>query len=244
MNKFALILTIISGFSTLLGYFIIYTKSNRVEEKIVFFLSFSLGIMCIISLFELLPSSVLKLIDEYNILLGIILSFLTFYLGYLTIYMIDHNLKNECNLKRIGVLNLISLVVHNLPEGMIVYMSANNSLNLGIKMCLAIMFHNIPEGIAISIPLFYSNESRERVFLCVLIASLSEPLGALLSYIAFKNIISNQIIISFIQIFTAGLMISLSLNKILREVIKYNKNRCIIYGVVLSMLISIILIFL
>ena len=101
------------------------------------------------------------------------------------------------------------------------------------------MLHNIPEGIAISIPLYYSGVGRKKTCFYTLLSGLSEPVGALLAYILLKNFISD-IFLSFVLIFVAGLMISLSLNDILKEVKSYRDNKHMIIGFLLAIVIFII----
>ena len=228
MNN-GLILSLISGLSTIIGSIFIFIKYKRVGELINFFLSFSIGIMIMISLFELMPSSIPIIMNKYSYL-GVILIIQTFVLGYLTVFMINKYLDNENSLYRIGIISFITLVMHNIPEGIIVYMSTFTNSKLCFKLVLSIILHNIPEGILISLPLYYSKKSRGYALLMTLISGLSEFVGALLSYMFFGRGISDSLL-SFILLFVSGLMISLSLNEILKQ-IKYNKY--MLYGSILS----------
>ena len=234
-----LLLSFISGISTLLGSVFIFIKIRRVEEFNTFFLSLSMTIMVLISIFDLLPNSIIKLINNYKIFYGLILISLTFILGYLTIYVIEKKINSDSNLYKIGILSFISLIIHNFPEGIAVFISAYNNIHIGYKMCIAIMLHNIPEGISISLPLYYSGIKKRRVVLLTLISGLSEPIGALLSYFFLKEYI-NELLLSFILIFVSGLMISLSINEIYKE-IKYNNKKYIFSGILTSILILILL---
>ena len=78
--------------------------------------------------------------------------------------------------------------------------------------------------------MYYGGESRGRTVKMTLISGLSEPLGALLSYIFLKDIISN-VLLSYILIFVSGLMISLSFNDMLKEILKYNNKLYMIIGI-------------
>ena len=86
---------------------------------------------------------------------------------------------------------MIVLIFHNLPEGIATFVSSYHDINLGLKLGLAIMLHNIPEGISIAIPIFYSTKSKIKAFRATLISGLSEPLGALLAFIFFKNYVND-----------------------------------------------------
>ena len=235
------ILSLLSGLSTLLGCIFIYIKVNRIGEYIVLFLSISMSTMIMISLFDLLPTSIMTILNEYGVFYGLIISILVFLLGYLIIDFLNNKISNNNSLYNIGIISMISLILHNLLEGLAVFMSAFNSIKLGIKMFLAIMLHNIPEGISISIPLYFSGESRGRVVALTLLSGLSEPLGALLSYIFLKDHINN-LILSYILIVVSGLMISLSINDIYKEIKTYNYNNKMYHGLILGVILSIIVI--
>ena len=116
---------------------------------------------------------------------------------------------------------MISLMLHNFPEGIAVFMSSYVNIKVGYKLFLAIILHNIPEGISIAVPLYYSKRSRGLAIKYTFISGIAEPIGALLSCIFLKKYINN-IIISFILIFVSGLMFSLSINEIYKEIKKYN----------------------
>ncbi len=233
-----LLLSLLAGLSTLIGGLFIFIRTNKVGEFITLSLSLSLGIMISISILDLIPMSVPIILNNYGVIYGIIISFLTFLLGYLFIYILEKRIKNNnSNLYKIGIISMISMILHNFPEGIAVFMSAYTNLNLGIKMCAAIMLHNIPEGIAISIPLYYSGESRGSVIKKTLISGISEPIGALLSYIFLSRVI-NKLFLSFILIFVSGLMISLSINNILKELIKIGITKYIIIGIIISVVIA------
>ena len=237
-----LLLSLLAGLSTLIGGLFIFIRTNKVGEFITLSLSLSLGIMISISILDLIPMSVPIILNNYGVIYGIIISFLTFLLGYLFIYILEKRIKNNnSNLYKIGIISMISMILHNFPEGIAVFMSAYTNLNLGIKMCAAIMLHNIPEGIAISIPLYYSGESRGSVIKKTLISGISEPIGALLSYL-FLNRVINELLLSYILLFVSGLMISLSINNILKELLKNNNIKYIILGIIISIVFALFII--
>jgi ZIP family zinc transporter len=233
-----LILSLIAGLSTVLGSLFILLKINKVGEFITFSLSLSFTIMILVSVVDLLPNSVKTIVDHYKLIYGVILSFLTFLLGYLSINRLNKRIeeKSTSTLYKIGVLSMISLMMHNFPEGIAVFMSAYSDMNIGIKLCIAIMLHNIPEGIVISVPLHYSGVSRAKTIKYTLISGLAEPLGAILCYILLRKYI-NDVLLSYILVFVAGLMINLSLNEILKEIINYNKKTYILYGIVVGIVL-------
>lgn len=237
---FPLILSFIAGISTIIGTIFIFLNVRKVGEFIVFSLSFSLGIMVLISLFDLIPSSYIVIINNYGFIYGIIIFILVFLLGFQSVKLINDKIKsNSSSLYKIGILSLISLVLHNFPEGIAVFMGAVTNRSIGIKLCLAIMLHNIPEGIAISVPLYYGGISKTKTFIYTLLSGLSEVVGALLAYFILKDFI-NEVVLSYVLVFVSGLMISLSINDMLKEVIKYKRIKYMFYGIISSIILFII----
>ncbi len=242
-DLFPLLLSFIAGISTVLGSLFILFRIKKVGEFVVFSLSFSLGIMTLISLFDLIPSSYPVIINNYGFIYGIIIFILVFLLGYQSVKLINDRIKdNDSSLYKIGILSMISLVLHNFPEGIAVFIGALTNTSIGIKLCIAIMLHNIPEGIAISVPLYYSGVEKKKVFMYTLLSGLSEPVGALLAYVILKDFI-NEVFLSVVLVFVSGLMISLSLNDILREIKKYNKFKYMIYGLLISFVVFCVTLF-
>jgi ZIP family zinc transporter len=150
------------------------------------------------------------------------------------------NKKNSGEeLYKLGILNMLVLVSHNIPEGFITFLSSYYDTSLGLKIALTIFIHNVTEGISIAVPIYYGTNSRKKALFVTLIASLSEPLGGLLSLILFKNYISD-ILISIILIGVATLMINLSIIKIYPEINKYKTKLSIILGTIIGSLFIIL----
>ena len=240
----SLLMSFIAGVSTVVGSVFIFFKPKKVGETIVFSLSFSMGIMILVSLFDLIPSSLKGIISNYGFYFGVLIFILVFLLGYQSVRLIHDKISdNNGSLYKIGILSMISLILHNFPEGIAVFLGTLTNRTLGFKLCLSIMLHNIPEGILISMPLYYSGVGKKRVVLATLLSGLSEPLGALISYFLFRNFI-NGVFLSFVLTFVAGLMISLAINDVLNEIKDYNNFRYMFYGLFCSLIIFSITFFL
>ena len=127
---------------------------------------------------------------------------------------------------------MITILLHNIPEGIATFLISNINIKIGINIAIAIAMHNIPEGISIAIPIYYSTKSKKKAFYYTLIAALAEPLGALLSHIFLKNIINN-IILGILFSLIGGIMLEISLKVLLPNTKKYNeKSRTIIFFII------------
>ena len=233
------LITLIAGLSTSLGIIFTFIKSKNINKYICICLSFAIGVMILLSIKELIPNSI-KYLLKYSKNKSIIAFFIIIPIFiYFLIKKLNKGLKNGNTLYRVGVVNTLTLILHNTLEGIVTFMTSITNYKLGLKLGLAIMAHNIPEGICISIPIYYVTNNRKRAFIYTLIAGLSEFLGALLIYIIFKKYI-NLIIINIMLYIIGILMIIISLIEILPEVLKYNNKIWILEGILLSLFILLI----
>ena len=250
MNNFfyAFLISTLAGLSTLIGSLFIFIKVKNINKFISISLSFSAIVMILICVFDLIPSSFFNLLFKFKFI-GLILSIISFLTGVLLITVFNRITKRleekGSSLYKLGIISAIVLIIHNIPEGIITFLTSGNNINLGIKIAIAITLHNIPEGICISVPIYYSTKSYKKAFTTTLISGLSEPLGAILAYLFLYKYITNDIL-SIIFIFVAGIMINLGINDILKESIIYSKNnnKYIYYGFIIGIiffLISIII---
>ena len=210
---------------------IIPTYFNKIsQDKIINkSLSFSLGVMLTISLISLIPEAI-SYQNQINTV-TIIITLIFVVLGIILSQLIDNfiNTKiNNNNLYKLGIISIIALILHNIPEGITTYLTTTTNYKLGLKLSLAIALHNIPEGISIAIPLFYSTNNRKKAFFLTLISGLSEAFGTLLAYLFIKEV--NSLVMSFILAITAGIMIQISLYELYPNIKQYkNKNTTYLY---------------
>jgi len=239
MNNFisSFILTSMAGLSTIIGFFIIFLPFNK-DKIIAFSLAFSSSVMFTISIIDLIPSSSAYL-NNYNVIFKVLLIMFFLILGICMSNYISHKVDNDNNLKKIGIVSLIAIILHNIPEGIITFMVSGVNLSLGIELAIAIGMHNIPEGVSIAIPLYYATNKKLKTFIIVLIAGLSEVVGALICFIFLKNII-NDFFIGIIFSIISGIMINISLTELLPGALSYQNKKLVTIGLVLGSLVMII----
>ena len=225
-NIYPFLISFLAGISTLIGFLFIFIKVKNINKFISISLSFSALIMILISIFDLIPNSFFNIIYKYKFI-GLILVILSFLLGICLIYIFNHLTKyleeKGSSLYKLGIISAIVLMLHNIPEGIITYITSDSNIKLGIKIASAIAFHNIPEGICIAIPIYYSTKSYLKAFIYTFISGISELFGAIISYLFLYKYLNNTIL-NLIFIFVAGIMINLAINDILKESIKYSNN--------------------
>lgn len=239
----ALIITTIAGLSTVIGGCIVFFKIKNKEKFISFCLSFSLSVMITISIIDLLPSSFIELNSNFSLIKSIIITVVLFMVGAILVSILDRNIKvnksKDSNLFKLGILNMIALMLHNFPEGIATFMTSYSDLSIGVSLSFAIMMHNIPEGISIAVPLYYSTGKKGRGILYTFISALAEPLGAIIAFLFLKEYI-NMLTISYVLIIVAGIMITISINELFPEAIKYNESKQIKLGMLLGVVVILI----
>ena len=221
---YSFIITLFAGLSTLIGIIPCLLKEKYKENIIITSLSFSSGVMLTISLISLIPESY-TLLRETNQIPSTIIK-LAFYiiLGIIISTTINHKIESKDTLYKLGIVSIITIILHNIPEGIATYISSSQDKSLGLKLAFAIALHNIPEGISIAIPIYYSTKSLKKATIYTLISGLSEFIGALITYIFLKNYITSTLLTLTLGI-TAGIMINISLKELLPNSLSYKKNR-------------------
>eukprot|EP00326_Haptolina_ericina_P019371 CAMPEP_0181181892 /NCGR_PEP_ID=MMETSP1096-20121128/7583_1 /TAXON_ID=156174 ORGANISM="Chrysochromulina ericina, Strain CCMP281" /NCGR_SAMPLE_ID=MMETSP1096 /ASSEMBLY_ACC=CAM_ASM_000453 /LENGTH=320 /DNA_ID=CAMNT_0023270433 /DNA_START=123 /DNA_END=1085 /DNA_ORIENTATION=- len=63
-----------------------------------------------------------------------------------------------------GMMAMVSISLHNIPEGIAVYLTCLKGVKSGLPLAIAMAFHNIPEGMAVAGPLFAATKSKKKAF--------------------------------------------------------------------------------
>lgn len=231
--EFSFLITSIAGLSTMLGMIPIFLKIKNKDNIINASLSFASGVMLSVSIFSLLPESLNLLGDKYNGKGIFVVVLLFVIIGIFLASFIDKIFKNIDNkLYKLGIINCIALMLHNIPEGILTFSTTTVNVSLGITLALSILFHNIPEGISISIPIYYSTNSKFKAFLYTFISGFSEILGAVITYIFLYKYIDNSFI-GVVLSLTIGIMSYISLQELLPTAINYkNKKITILFFII------------
>lgn len=231
------LLTFFAGFSTLIGTLLIFFKTKKENIIISSSLAFASGVMLSVSITDLIPESLSLLSGNSSI--SICLSSLLFIIiGIIFSMLIDFYLPTEFNnnnLYKLGIISMLAIILHNIPEGIATFLTANKDISLGVSLAIAITLHNIPEGISIAVPIYYSTKRKSKAILYTFISALSEPFGALLAFIFFKNIITDNIM-GYLLSFIAGIMLHISLCELLPNSFKYKKKKHTIFFFILGIL--------
>lgn len=220
----AFILTIIAGFSTMVGTLIIFFRYKNYNKIIVASLSFAASVMICLSICDLVPESINMLSNYFNSFITCLFCLLFMIVGIIISMIIDNKIHNYDKLYKVGIISMIAIIIHNIPEGIATFVATTSDVNLGLSLTLAIALHNIPEGIAISVPIYYATKSKKKVLLYTFISAISEPFGALITFLFLRKFITIKIL-GFLFAIIAGIMLQISFCELLVSSKSYGLNR-------------------
>lgn len=239
MNEYIypLLISFIAGIATIIGNLLLFINLKYKEFLISFALGLSFSVMFLISVLDLIPEGLRYGLGEVGESLRLfIFSLILLLFGYIIVVLIERKIKSNDSLYKIGVLSMISLLIHNIPEGILCALTSSVDIKMGLKFSLIIMIHNIPEGICISLPIYYATKSKLKALFYTLISSMGEFIGAILALILLRPILSNMMLY-IILVLVAGIMISLSVFKILKEGLLYKRYKYLICGIILGIVV-------
>lgn len=216
--------TLIASFSTLIGFIPVLFNIKNTKNIINASLSIAAGVMISVSLTSLLPESI-ELLSIYNNPINTILIVISFaILGLFMIKFLNIFLEKIDNkLYKLGIINMLALMIHNIPEGILTFATMTHDQKLGITIVFMIICHNIPEGISISIPIYYSTKSKFKAFIYTFISGISEFMGALLTYLFLYKYINNYFIGILLSLII-GIMIYIPIYELLPNTKNYNNK--------------------
>lgn len=129
----------------------------------------------------------------------------------------------EKQIERMGILTAITIFLHNIPEGLITFMTATHDYDLGMIIAFAIAIHNIPEGISVAMPILYASKNKKKAFGYSFLSGFAEPIAAVLCALFLWPFLTDMIIGGMV-VFTAGIMVYISLDEILPNAHRYCTN--------------------
>ena len=222
----AFIITTLAGLSTLLGMIPIIFKIKNKEKIITFALSFSAGVMLTVSILDLIPESLSYLCNDYSKFCSILLTLIFIVLGILFSNFVDKELDEEKKynnkLYKLGIISMLAIMMHNIPEGMAVGVAFAGAMIDSPRIALAgalalaagIGIQNFPEGAIISMPLRSQGTSRPKAFFYGVLSGLVEPVSAVFTILLARMVVP---VLPFLLAFAAGAMIYVVVEELIPE---------------------------
>lgn len=256
----ALLLTVIAGLATGLGGLAVFLTNRTNGSFLALSLGFSAGVMLYVSFVEILAEASDLLSAAWGPGRGTWGMVGGFFAGIAVIAVIDRLVPHEANpheftyqpadaaavgagsaaapvdsrLLRTGLLTALAIAIHNFPEGFATFASALGDPSVAIAITVAIALHNIPEGIAVAVPVFQATGSRARAVGLSFLSGLAEPLGAVIGFLLLRPFLTDALF-GAVLAGVAGIMVFISLDKLLPTAEKYGGHHLCVYGVVAGM---------
>jgi len=235
-------LTLLAGLSTVVGSLIFLSRTLSKRKFIGFFLGLSAGVMIYLSFVELLPYSIKNM--------GFLNANIFFFIGVIIMALIDFFLPHHYLEERIcrrqniidrrllstGLVVTLGLIIHNIPEGMAVFLSSFTSIRLGVLLAIAIAIHNIPEGIAVAAPIYQATQNKGKAIKYAFISGMAEPFGAVIAFLLLKPYLNSNIL-SYIFALVAGVMVYISFDELLPACFRDEHGHHAILGIMTGMII-------
>jgi ZIP family zinc transporter len=147
-----------------------------------------------------------------------------------------HDEKKDNQLAKTSIFIVFGVFIHNFPEGMATFIGALTQINLGILLAIAIALHNIPEGIAVAVPIYAYTLDRKKAFKWSFISGMSEPLGAIITWLILFPFINDFILYAMLGA-VGGIMVYISLDELLPMSRSMAKEHYSIIGIITGMFI-------
>lgn len=251
------ILTLLVGLTMGLGSLFSFFVSGKYKNLLALSLSFSAGIMIYVSFMEILPEGI-HLIEDYMghgyNWLGLIWfffgMFLTavfekvvhFFAGGFHVHNHHHDHHHhshdhgDSHLTKLGLMSALAIAMHNIPEGLALFITGLNDIALAYPVAVAIIIHNIPLAVAISVPLVYSTGSRKKAFIYTTLVGLMQPIGAVIGYVLLSSFL-NDMVFGILLSVVAGIMIFVSLDELLPAAQQDVDHHISVYGAIAGMIV-------
>jgi len=181
-------LTFLLGIFIVLGAIVVFYCENS-EKFIEFSIALATGVILMLILIDLIPEviEVVPFVGAFKIFA--ILSGIAF--GFVLLLILDKFIPDHDddettheddakNLEHIGIVSAIALFIHNIVEGMAIYMLSTNDIKAAFVASVGVGLHNIPLGMVIASAFYQQIENRKKTMLVVTAVALSTFLGGLI----------------------------------------------------------------
>ncbi|KAJ8903339.1 hypothetical protein NDN08_004447 [Rhodosorus marinus] len=221
----AFMLSTLAGLSTGIGGLLMVYQKDLSYEKLGLWQGAAGGFMLCVSFVDLLP-------EVFDTGVSYISSGLLFSVGVGVIAALKYLVpepdltklgaedENTASVLWSGILTAFGIGIHNFPEGIAVFISTLQGIELGLPLAIAIGLHNIPEGMAVALPIYFATQNKFRAFLISLISGLAEPLGVLLVILFSRGVLDKEVVALMLST-VAGIMVSLSVFELIPQAVEH-----------------------
>ncbi len=244
-----LLLTLLAG-CFILGGMILGFYSRENKKLMNFVIGIAFGVIVALILIELIPESYEKL-EPLETWKSIAMMVVTALIGILVMNILDnfvphheheshheHQHKDDTchneHLNHIGILSTIALMIHNIIEGMSLYVASQAAITSGYLLCIGIGLHNIPLGILVAGTL----HNRKETIITGTLLTISTFIGGIIMY--FINPLIGELVVGLLIALTLGMLIYIAFIELLGQIIHSENKSLSVGGVVIGIVIFLI----
>lgn len=245
----ALGLTLFAGAATVLGGVLAVVGRTPGPRGLSLGLGLAGGVMVSISFMEVLPGATEGLVPDFGHWAGTV-TLVGFLAGVGSFLLLDRFLPARVELDeredgapvtgrdrrmlRLGLVTAVGIGLHNLPEGFATFAATLSDPQVGLALAVAMAIHNIPEGLAVAVPVRQATGSRRKALGWAALTGIAEPVGALFGYLLIAPILT-EALLSLVFAAVAGIMVVISLDKLLPAAREAGGARVSLAGVLIGM---------
>ena len=253
MKFLGLTLTLLVGLFILVGN--VFANKFKDNKRFTdFSISLAFGVIIGLILFEILPETYEILKGELNLFRTISAIIILILIGIFILKILDsfiphheheahhtHKHKNEdCHnnhLNHIGLISASAVIIHNIIEGMSLYLVSSNDLFSGLLMCIGIGLHNIPMGLVIASTLYSSNYSKKHTLIISIVVSLSTFVGGMIMFLlGGVPVITEGILLGI----TLGMLIYIAIFELFHQIYHMEYKKIPNIGIVMGIMLLVI----
>lgn len=247
---FGFIITLIAAASTFMGAMTSLYFRNVNQKTLSVILGFAAGIMLYTAFMKLMPDAVDILSAELSYKETKLWVTLCFFVGIVLLYPLGYLVNvwkkredikyNESmrHYRRVAILVLVTITAHSFVEGLATFLSYLATPLVAIPLVMSIIVHNFPEGMTIGALFNKISDTmgRRKAVLYSVIASLFEPIGAVMAYVFILKY-SNPVFTGMLKAFLSGLLVATALNELIPNSQLKGNRRISVQSIVAGMFI-------
>jgi len=228
------------------------------DKMICWLLSFAAGVMVSIVSFGLIPKAFELagiVYSVFGLILGIVIvmglnylvdkitiarkEMVNIHLTHEELFHESQLINNPTRLLRSGIIIMLAISLHNIPEGIAIGAGGSHSFQLGVLLALMIAFHNIPEGMAVAAPLLAGGINKWKVILLTALSGATTLFGGLIG-ILIGSISDIAIAVSLSA--AGGAMLYVVYGEIMPQSVIMTKNRTAsvmtLFGIMVGLIVT------
>ena len=224
----ALLATIFTWSITALGAALVFLFKKTNKNIMDAMLGFAAGVMIAASFWSLLSPSIemaknLKMNSWLVAFVGFFAGGVLLFIGDKIFNLVEkHKAKKSSSSIKRSLMLILSITLHNIPEGLavgvafgsIAYNLEGATLAAACLLALGIGIQNFPEGTAVSVPLRREGLSRWKSFFIGQLSGIVEPIAGVIGALL---VIKIRLLLPFLLAFAAGAMIYVVVEELIPE---------------------------